>query len=69
MWSQSYLQRTLAIVGPERILFSIDYPYQYWPADRADPSVEKRASLSLSTKRCLRARKLERLTGTAAPRS
>ena len=31
MWSQSYLQRTLEIVGPERILFSTDYPYQYRP--------------------------------------
>lgn len=31
MWTQSYLQRTLEIVGPERILFSSDYPYQYRP--------------------------------------
>ena len=31
MWSQSYLQRTLEIVGPERLLFSTDYPYQYRP--------------------------------------
>jgi predicted TIM-barrel fold metal-dependent hydrolase len=31
MWSQSYLQRTLELVGPERILFSTDYPYQYRP--------------------------------------
>ena len=31
MWSQPYLQRTLEIVGPERILFSTDYPYQYRP--------------------------------------
>jgi len=31
MWSQSYLQRTLDVVGPERILFSTDYPYQYRP--------------------------------------
>jgi predicted TIM-barrel fold metal-dependent hydrolase len=31
MWSQSYLQRVLEIVGPERILFSADYPYQYRP--------------------------------------
>jgi uncharacterized protein len=27
MWSQSYLQRTLELVGPERILFSTDYPF------------------------------------------
>ena len=31
MWSQSYLQRSLDVVGPERILFSMDYPYQYRP--------------------------------------
>jgi hypothetical protein len=31
MWNHSYLQRTLEIVGPERILFSTDYPYQYRP--------------------------------------
>ena len=31
MWNQSYLQRTLEIVGHERILFSTDYPYQYRP--------------------------------------
>lgn len=31
MWSQPYLQRTLEIVGTERILFSTDYPYQYRP--------------------------------------
>ncbi len=31
MWNQSYLQRTLEIVGPERIVFSTDYPYQYRP--------------------------------------
>lgn len=34
MWSQSYLQRTLELVGPERILFSTDYPYQYRPGAR-----------------------------------
>lgn len=31
MWNHSYMQRTLEIVGPERILFSTDYPYQYRP--------------------------------------
>jgi predicted TIM-barrel fold metal-dependent hydrolase len=29
MWSQSYLRHTLEVVGPERILFSTDYPFQY----------------------------------------
>ena len=31
MWSQPYLQRTLELVGPERLIFSADYPYQYRP--------------------------------------
>ena len=50
MWSQPYLQRTLEIVGPERILFSTDYPYQYRPGgagrsflEEADLSAENRA--------------------------
>ncbi|WP_230480752.1 amidohydrolase family protein [Sphingomonas sp. Leaf21] len=29
MWSEEYLRRCLAIVGPERLLFSTDFPYQY----------------------------------------
>ena len=31
MFSQSYLQRSIEIVGVDRILFSTDYPYQYRP--------------------------------------
>jgi predicted TIM-barrel fold metal-dependent hydrolase len=31
MWSQAYLQQALALLGPERLLFSTDYPYQYKP--------------------------------------
>lgn len=29
MWSEAYLLRCLEIVGPDRLLFSTDYPYQY----------------------------------------
>ncbi|MEA1086024.1 amidohydrolase family protein [Sphingomonas sp. M6A6_1c] len=29
MWSETYLHRCLEIVGPERLLFSTDFPYQY----------------------------------------
>lgn len=29
MFSQNYLQRTIEIIGIDRILFSSDYPYQY----------------------------------------
>lgn len=35
MWSESYLGRCLEIVGPERLLFSTDYPYQYRPGGAA----------------------------------
>ena len=31
MWSEGYLLRCLEIVGPERLLFSTDFPYQYRP--------------------------------------
>ena len=31
MWSDAYLLRCLEIVGPERLLFSTDFPYQYRP--------------------------------------
>lgn len=31
MWSEAYLHRCLEIVGPERLLFSTDFPYQYRP--------------------------------------
>jgi predicted TIM-barrel fold metal-dependent hydrolase len=29
MWSDTYLLRCIEIVGPERLLFSTDFPYQY----------------------------------------
>jgi uncharacterized protein len=45
MWNQSYLQQTLNLVGPERILFSTDYPYQYRPG-RAGVSFMNEAALS-----------------------
>jgi predicted TIM-barrel fold metal-dependent hydrolase len=35
MWNQGYLQRTLEVVGPQRILFSTDFPYQYKPGGGA----------------------------------
>ena len=49
MWSQSYLQRTLELVGPERILFSTDYPYQYRPGGGAR-SFLREAALSPAEK-------------------
>ena len=35
MWSEAYLLRCLEIVGPDRLLFSTDYPYQYRPGRQA----------------------------------
>ncbi len=49
MWSQSYLQRTLEVVGPERIMFSTDYPYQYRPGKPGRFFIEK-AALSAEQK-------------------
>jgi len=49
MWSQSYLQRSLEVVGPERILFSTDYPYQYRPGRPGRLFIEE-AALSLEQK-------------------
>jgi predicted TIM-barrel fold metal-dependent hydrolase len=43
MWSQPYLQRTLELVGPERILFSTDYPYQYRPGGPGRSFIEEAA--------------------------
>jgi hypothetical protein len=43
MWSHSYLQRTLELVGPERILFSTDYPYQYRPGRPGRSFIEEAA--------------------------
>jgi predicted TIM-barrel fold metal-dependent hydrolase len=65
MWSQSYLQRTLEIVGPERILFSTDYPYQY-RAGGAGRSFVKESALSLEQKELFAHGNWERLTQQAS---
>ncbi len=43
MFSPSYLQRTIEIVGVDRILFSQDYPYQYRPSREARNFLEAAA--------------------------
>jgi predicted TIM-barrel fold metal-dependent hydrolase len=40
MFSADYLQRAVEAVGPDRILFSTDYPYQYRPGGDARRFVE-----------------------------
>lgn len=41
MFSQTYLQRSLEIVGADRILFSTDYPFQYKPGRTARTFLEE----------------------------
>lgn len=60
MWSSSYLQRTIEIVGAERILFSTDYPYQYRPGRDARSFLE-RAPLSAEQKELFAHANWERL--------
>jgi predicted TIM-barrel fold metal-dependent hydrolase len=64
MWSQAYLQRTLELVGPERILFSTDYPYQYRPGG-AGLSFLNEAALSPEEKELFAHGNWERLTQSA----
>jgi uncharacterized protein len=64
MWSSSYLQRTLELVGPERILFSTDYPYQYRPG-RPGRSFIEEAALSPAQKDLFAYGNWNRLTGSA----
>ncbi len=63
MWSHSYLQRTLELVGPERILFSTDYPYQYRPG-RLGRSFLEEAALSPEQKELFAHGNWDRLTGS-----
>jgi uncharacterized protein len=64
MWSQAYLQRTLEITGPERILFSTDYPYQYRPGRPGRLFVEQ-ADLSPKQKQLFAHGNWDRLRASA----
>lgn len=61
MWSQPYMQRALEIVGPERILFSADFPYQYRPGRQARTFLTE-SGLSVSDQKLFAHRNWERLT-------
>ena len=61
MWSQSYLERSLELVGFERILFSTDYPYQYRPG-RPGRSFLDEAALSPEQKQLFAHENWNRLT-------
>ena len=62
MFSDRYLQRTLEVVGPERLLFSTDYPYQYRPGREARGFLEV-CALDAEDKARFAHGNWERLTG------
>lgn len=68
MWSQSYLRRSLEIVGLERLLFSTDYPYQRH-AGRSGRSFVEEAALLPEQKKLFAHGNWERLTKSARPAS
>jgi predicted TIM-barrel fold metal-dependent hydrolase len=62
MFSHSYLQRSIEIIGTDRILFSSDYPYQYRPGRDARKFLEE-AKLSSEDKEKFAFANWEHLTG------
>lgn len=62
MFSDTYLQRCIDIVGADRILFSTDYPYQYRPGGEARRFLD-RTPLDPDTKAKFAHGNWERLTG------
>ncbi|WP_242152740.1 amidohydrolase family protein [Sphingomonas sp. BAUL-RG-20F-R05-02] len=65
MWSEPYLRRCLDIVGPDRLLFSTDFPYQYRPGGEPRRFLET-VDLDDATRRGLAFANWERLTGMAS---
>ena len=66
MFSPTYLQRSLEIVGTDRILFSTDYPYQYRVGGEARRFLEQ-AALSDDDKSKFAYGNWERLTAPMSP--
>ena len=62
MFSNTYLQRCVEIVGIDRILFSTDFPYQYRPGGDARQFLD-RAPLDAAGKEKFAHANWERLTG------
>ncbi|HMC85698.1 MAG TPA: amidohydrolase family protein [Chitinophagaceae bacterium] len=65
MFSHSYLNRSVEIIGADRIFFSADYPYQYRQGRDARNFLEA-AELSKEDKEKFAFANWERLTNTAA---
>jgi len=66
MFSPAYLQQAITAVGPDRILFSTDYPYQYRPGGDARRFVEDLA-LDGADKAKFAYGNWEHLTGSSGP--
>jgi len=65
MWSEPYLRRCLEIVGPDRLLFSTDFPYQYRPGGEPRRFIQT-IDLDDAARRGLAFANWERLTGAAS---
>ena len=59
IWSQRYLHWALELLGPERVLFSTDYPYRFDPDDTAPRFL---ADLPEATREAIAHGNWERLT-------
>ena len=68
MWSEAYLLRCLEIVGPERLLFSTDFPYQYRQGGGPRRFIEE-ASIDDATRAGLAHGNWDRLTGATRHRT
>jgi predicted TIM-barrel fold metal-dependent hydrolase len=62
MFMPHYLQRALDVVGPERLLFSTDFPYQYRPGGEARRFIDE-CGLAGEAKAGFASANWERLTG------
>jgi predicted TIM-barrel fold metal-dependent hydrolase len=62
MFSHPYLKRAIEIVGIDRILFSVDYPFQYRPGNEARRFLDETA-LDGEDRRKFAHANWERLTG------
>ncbi len=65
MWSEVYLRQCLEIVGPDRLLFSTDFPYQYRPGGEPRRFLET-VDFDETARRGFAFANWERLTGAKA---
>jgi uncharacterized protein len=63
MWSPRYLRWALEVLGPERILFSSDYPYRFTPDGGARRFLEQ-ANLSDADRQAIAHRNWERMVAS-----